>query len=139
MQCRVGGVQEWDVGGVSGWGCVMCFCFLAAFVYSGIPSLSAPSLPSSPPSSCDPHPPATSLQKVVFEERWWSMVRASFTQNWKYMGLFLMKWSFIRMVFHWGGLSSGWSFIRMVFHQGSLLPGQSHLGVPLFLSPFSFL
>ena len=42
-----------------------------------------------------------------------------------------MKWSFIRVVFHWGGLSSGWSFIRMVFHQGSLLPGQSHLGVPL--------
>ena len=29
-------------------------------------------------------------------------------------------WSFIRVVFHHGSLSSGWSFIRVVSHQGGL-------------------
>ena len=89
-------------------GLVLCsFCFLAAFVYSGIPSLSAPPPHHHPvtPSPC--HQSAKSgLQREMVVHG----------QGFIYTELEIYGVVSDEVVFYQGGLSLGWSLIRVIFH-----------------------
>ena len=58
-----------------------------------------------------------------------SIIRYSFMRVVSHQGGLSSGWSLIRVVFPQGGLSSGWSFLRVVSHQGGLSSGWSLIWV----------